>query len=106
MKERSYLISEFQNNLKYNGSRYEVKLPFIGENKTLPDNYLLAKRRTGNLLKQLAKDDALLKSYGTIFKEYLQEGIIEKASNIPNEGYVHYLPHRPVVCNNREKPEK
>ena len=52
-------------------------------------------------MKQLAKDDALLKSYDTIFKEYLQEGIIEKASNIPNEGYV-YLPHGPVICNNRE----
>ena len=102
MKEKSYLISEFQNNLKYSGSGYEVKLPFIGENKTLPENYLLAKMRTGNLLKQLAKDDALLKSYDTIFKEYLQEGIIEKASNIPNEGYVHYLPHRPVTRNNRE----
>ena len=63
---------------------------------------MLAKTRTGNLLKQLAKDDALLKSYDTIFKEYLQEGIIEKASNIPNEGYVHYLPHQPVICNNRE----
>ena len=37
MKERSSLISEFQNNLKYNGSRYEVKLPFISENKTLQD---------------------------------------------------------------------
>ena len=90
MKERSSLITEFQSNLKHNGSRYEVKLPFIGETKTLPDNYLLAKTRTGNLLKQLTKDDNLLKNYDTIFKEYLQEGIIEKASNIPNEGYVHY----------------
>ena len=102
MKERSYLISEFQNNLKHNGSRYELKVPFIGKNKTLPDNYLLAKTRTGNLLKQLAKDDALLKNYGTIFKEYLQKGIIEKASNFPKEGYVHHLPHRPVIRNDRE----
>ena len=31
-----------------------MKLPFIGENKTLPDNYLLAKTRAGTLLKQLA----------------------------------------------------
>ena len=76
-----------------------MKLPFIGETKTLPDNYLLAKTRTGNLLKQLAKDDNLLKNYDTIFKEYLQEGIIEKASNIPNEGYVHYLAHPPVIRN-------
>ena len=78
MKERCYLISEFQNNLKHSRSRYEVKLPFIGENKTLPDYYLLAKTRAGTLLKQLAKDDALLKNYDTILKEYLQEGIIQK----------------------------
>ena len=47
MKERSYSISDFQNNLKYNGSQYEVKLPFIGVNKTLPDNYLLRKQEQG-----------------------------------------------------------
>ena len=53
-------------------------------------------------MKQLFKDDTLLKNYDTIFKEYFQEGITEKASNIPNEGCVHYLPHRPVIRNDRE----
>ena len=85
MKERSHLIGKFRNNLKHNGSQYEVKLPFICGRKTLPDNRLLAKTRAGNLLKQLAKHDALLKNYDTIFREYLQEGIEEKASNIPNQ---------------------
>ena len=80
----------------------KVKLPFICKNKTLPDNYLLAKTRTVNLLKQLAKDDALLKNYETIFKENLQEGIIEKAPNIPNEGCINHLAHRPVILNDRE----
>ena len=79
MKERSSLITEFQSNLKHNGSRYEVKLPFIGETKTSPANYLLAKTRRENLLKQLAKDDNLLKNYDTIFKDYLQVRNIEKA---------------------------
>ena len=64
---------------------------------------MLAKTRTGNLWTQLAKEDALLKSYETIFKEYSQERIIEKGSNIPNEGYVHYLRHQPVIRNNRER---
>ena len=64
---------------------------------------MLAKTRTGNLWTQLAKEDALLKSYETIFKEFLQERIIEKGSNIPNEGYVHYLRHQPVIRNNRER---
>ena len=80
MNERSYLITEFQSNLKHNGSPYEMTLPLNGQTKTFPDNYLLAKTKTGNLLKQLAKDDNLLKNYDTIFKEYLQEGIMEKAS--------------------------
>ena len=44
----------------------------------------------------------MLKNYDTIFKEYLQEGIIGKASNIPNEGYIHYLSHPPVIRNDRE----
>ena len=43
-----------------------------------------------------------MKNYDTIFKEHLEEGIIEKASIIPNEGCVHYLPHRPVIHNDRE----
>ena len=73
MKERCYLISEFQNNLKHSRSRYEVKLPFIGENKTLPDNYLLAKTRTGNLLKQLAKE-RLVKKLRHYFQRILTRG--------------------------------
>ena len=95
------MISKSQNNLKHNGSRYEVKLPFICENKTLSDNYLLAKTRTVNVLKQLAKGNALLKNYEIIFKENLQEGIIEKVPSIPNEGCINYLSHRPSIHNDR-----
>ena len=63
------LHQPFQNNLKHNGSRYQVKLLFVCKNKTLLDNYMLAKTRTGYLLKQLAKDDALPKNYDPIFKD-------------------------------------
>ena len=86
------MISKSQNNLKHDGSRYEVKLPFICEYKTLSDNYLLAKTRTVNVLKQLAKGNALLKNY---------EGIIEKAPSIPNEGCINYLSHQPSIHNDR-----
>ena len=82
--------------------RYGVKLPFICKYKTLAHNFLLANTRTGNLLKQLAKDDILLKNYDTIFKEYSQEGIIEKASNTPSKSCVRYHPHQSVIRNNRE----
>ena len=72
-RKKNYLVSEFQNNLKHNGSRYEVKLSFIGENKTLPGNYLLAKTRTGNLLKQLAKE-RLVKKLRHYFQRILTRG--------------------------------
>ena len=54
-----------------------------------------------NVLKQLAKGNALLKNYEIIFKENLQEGIIEKVPSIPNEGCINYLSHRPSIHNNR-----
>ena len=53
-------------------------------------------------MKPLAKDDALLRNYDTIFKEHLQERVIEKACNIASEGCVHYLPHQHIIGNELE----
>ena len=101
-KKESNSFNEFQNNLKYNGSRYEVKLPFINLNQLVPDNYLLSKIRTEQLLKRLQENKTLLKSYDDIIKDYLVNGIVEEANNIPEVGYTNYLPHRAVIRNDKE----
>ena len=44
----------------------------------LPDNYILTKNRTENLIKELWKDPELLKEYKNIIDEYIQEGILEE----------------------------
>ena len=51
----------------------------------IPDNYLLAKIRTEHLLTRINKNKPLLKKYDDIIKDYLKEGIVEEANNIPEK---------------------
>ena len=103
VKEKSKSSSdEFGNNLKHNGSRYELKLPSTCSKEVILDNYLLAKIRTEHLLTRLNKNKQLLKKYNDIIKDCLTEGIVEEANNIPKKGRVHYLPHRAVIRNDKE----
>ena len=60
-KKSKSLFDEFGNNLKHNGSRYEVKLPCTCSKEMIPDNYVLAKIRTEHLLTQSNKNKPLLK---------------------------------------------
>ena len=68
INERSYLIRDFQNNLKHNRTRYEVKIFLSAKIKpSQTNNYLLAKAKTGNLLKQLATRGNILTCIYTYF---------------------------------------
>ena len=70
--------------------------------KVLPDNYLIAKSRLETNFKRLQTDPQLLQSYDdVIIKEYLSYGIVERVTD-SNTNYVHYLPHRAVVREERE----
>ena len=53
------------------------------------------------LLAATVSNTSLLKDYHNIIKKYLHEGIVEEANDIPEKGRVHYLPHRPVVRDDR-----
>lgn len=57
----------------------------------LPDNYLLAKIRTKHLLKRLKNNNSLLKNYDDIIKDYLHEGIVKEANNIPEKKRIYLL---------------
>ncbi|XP_065667931.1 uncharacterized protein LOC136088182 [Hydra vulgaris] len=85
-------------NIKFNGATYEVELPFKIDPPAIGDNYNLCKSRFLALEKKLARDRDLFASYNNIIKDQLSKGIIEKVSNI---GDVHYLPHRPVICEDK-----
>ena len=85
-------------------NRYEVKLP-IKDNLIglLPDNYLLATHRLKGLRTRLCKDKSLMIQYNNIFKDYLDNCIIERVDTpADNKELVHYLPHHPVVREDKE----
>ena len=85
-------------------NRYEVKLP-IKDNLIglLPDNYLLATHRLKGLRTRLWKDKRLIIQYNYKFKDYVENGIIERVDTpADNKELVHYLPHHPVVREDKE----
>ena len=99
------VVHQFENDITYNGERYVTKLPFRPDHDFLPDNYEICEARLNNLKCRLEKG-GLLKDYDDIFKDYEKEKNIEK---VPMEeihvdaGSVHYLPHRPVVREDKQK---
>ena len=52
-------------------------------------------------MKRLQNDKKLLKDYDAILSEYIKEGILEDAINKRNVTNCHYLPHRPIVREDR-----
>lgn len=69
----------------------------------LADNYAHCEKRFHSLEKKLINDPKLFEHYNAIIKEQLDASIIEK---VPVEsqrpvGETHYLPHRPVIRNDK-----
>ena len=93
-------------NVRHNGQRYEVELPFKDDCLPIPDNYNLCYNRLKSMHFKLSKTPDILREYENIIQEQLAAGIIE---NIPNQSSedlndedVHYLPHHGVIRQNRE----
>ena len=88
----------------FNGSGYEVKLPFRPHTDFIPDNYVVAEKRLTSLREQLTKDSNLLFEYDRIISDYLSMGIIEKVPLNQNiePGTIHFLPHKAVIKSERE----
>ena len=103
-KETNYESNEFKNSLKFDelNKRYTCKLPFKDEIEDVPDNFHVSKNRLLHLQKNLVKDRNLAHNYEKISEEYLKEGIIERVNKSDRvTENVHYLPHRPVIKNER-----
>ena len=90
---------KFLDDIKFNGKRYSVKLPFKETPSILPDNYNLSLNRLKGLIKRLKADPELFQEYNSVMKEQYQRGILEDVdlSQPTTVGRVHYLPNHPVV---------
>ena len=100
---------QFSNEIKRDGQRYTVKLPWTKNIKEkLPSHYNLCLTRLYRLHQSLQKDEHLLDKYDSIINEQLQNGIVEKVNQnddkqVSREAFrpIHYMPHQAVVRNDK-----
>ena len=88
-----------------NENRYKVKLLFKEFHDIVPDNFENCKRGFNSLKKKFLNNEYLLSQYNQIIKDQLQADVIEKFEQNTTEhevGQVHYLPHLPVIRNDKQ----
>lgn len=81
-----------------------TKLPFKPDHEVLPDNFKICEGRLKTLKNKLIAGN-ILHEYDHIFSEYEENGIIERVPVVEvakETGQVHYLPHRPVIRNDKQ----
>ena len=98
------MLCEIVEKIKFDGERYQTPLPWKQTHDILPDNYVNSKNRLLSLMKRLRKNPDLFHKYDDVIKEQEKERIIEKVpdDHQPNPGQVHYLPHHPVIREDKE----
>ena len=71
----------------------------------MPDHYNLCFNRLKYLRRKLIKEPDILREYQSLINDQLSRGIIEPVANedssMPSETCIHYMPHHPVVRQNR-----
>ena len=92
--ERSF-YEEYLNTICRNEyNRYEVRLPFKENHPLIHE---LCKRHLLNLHQKFKDNPDVLKTYNYIFIEQKQNGIIEEVMSPGKLRETHYIPHHPVI---------
>ena len=95
-KNEASVYDKFVQQIRFDGQRYEISLPWKEHHPPLPDH--CCKRLIG-LIKRLKQTPQLLKEYDAIIRDQLDKGIVEvlpqPTSTVSHQ--VHYLPHHGVV---------
>ena len=98
------VVDQFEKDIIHDGTTYITKLPFKPDHEVLPDNFKVCEGWLKMLKNKLVASN-ILHEYDNIFSEYENDGIKERVplDEITKEtGQVHYLPHRPVILNDKQ----
>ena len=101
-------ISKFKNNVEFKDGQYFVDLVWDEEVlEEVDDNFYIAKAVLSRVVTKL-NDLNLYDDYEAVFKQQLEEGILEKVS-LENLNSKIFIPHRPVVkvdqqCTTKVRP--
>ncbi|KAH6926094.1 hypothetical protein HPB50_014245 [Hyalomma asiaticum] len=102
IKKASQTANRHYKNSNEKDGRYEVRLPW---KKTirLEDNFSVATKHLGNLMRKLMKDHSLLEKYDKTIRVYLDEGSAERdsSSSYTPDHRPYYKPHRAVIKEDR-----
>uniref|UniRef100_A0A915DQR5 CCHC-type domain-containing protein n=2 Tax=Ditylenchus dipsaci TaxID=166011 RepID=A0A915DQR5_9BILA len=91
-------IAQFRTQLKWVENRYQVELPWVGQDVKPPVNFPLAWGRLKSLVKRLQENPQLLEKYSKNISDQLSEGIVSVAPKTFDPDHpLSYLPHQAVV---------
>jgi hypothetical protein len=91
--DQGEIYKEFQEQLQRSPEGwYETSLPWKGNHPPLPNNKYGSMRRLDSLARKLERSD-ILERYDQVIKDQLEQGIVERAEEIP-KGREFYLPHK------------
>ena len=98
IKEEPSVFDKFTQEVKFNGNRYEAKLPFKEEHPLLPHNYTVCVKRLGSLINHTKATPIILQQYHNVIKDQIRSGVVELVNEVDGKspGQVHYLPHKEV----------
>ena len=100
----STVYDQFSSQVKFDGNRYEVSLPWKDTALEIPNNYELSLRRLTSLMKRLKHDPKLLVEYDKVIQDQVNNGIVEIVEN-PKEAdgdKIHYLSHHAIIRQDKE----
>ncbi|KAI9551243.1 hypothetical protein GHT06_006730 [Daphnia sinensis] len=98
---------KFDETIQFDGTRYEVGLPWVSDDIALPDNYNSALRRLFSIENKFSHNSNFAERYKAVIDDFVAKGFARpfKESELKgNFGRNWYLPHHGVV--NPRKPEK
>ncbi|GFW16136.1 uncharacterized protein TNCV_3078001 [Trichonephila clavipes] len=99
--EEDVSLGVFKQRVLFKNDRYGVELPRKRDSDELSDNFNLEKGQLGSPKRKMLGDKVLYSEYCTVFRNYLDDGIIEKVTNpfISTNGPVLYFPHQVMIKN-------
>ena len=100
LQDEQSIYDTFTQQITFQDQRYVVSLPWKESHPNLPTNFELCQRQLEGLLRRLRQDTNLFSSYHRVIQDQIEQGIVEPA--LPtNDNKAHYLPHHPVIRQDR-----
>lgn len=104
--ENQEALRNFEETIKYDNRRYELRLPWKDEQTIIDNNYGPAENRFSMLVRKLQRNPTLYHRYNEVIQENLSEGIIEIVHSKSSENPIYYLPHHAIVGEKASKKKQ